>query len=272
MTNSPRDADSPSPHQSHANPPPADSTRAQASWLTVNPWVTFILPFAVFMLAGAFEPTPEKPWEMLGLTIDYSAYPAVYSIKIALTIAAIALVWPGYRQFPMRVSPLAPLVGAVGVVVWIGLCKLRLENGLLEPLGLGWIVDLGERAGFNPLAHWPDEPLMAYGFLAVRFVGLAVVVSLIEEFFLRGFVMRFVVDADWSKVPFGTLTPASIAAGTLVPVLMHPGEIVAAAVWFSLVNWLMARTRNIWDCVTAHAVSNLLLGVYVVATDEWQFL
>ena len=62
------------------------------------------------------------------------------------------------------------------------------------------------------------------------------------------------------------------AVGTLVPVLMHPGEMLAAAAWFSLITGLMALTRNIWDCVVAHATTNLLLGVYVVATGEWRFL
>jgi membrane protease YdiL (CAAX protease family) len=53
---------------------------------------------------------------------------------------------------------------------------------------------------------------------------------------------------------------------------MHPGELLAAAVWFSMVTWLMVKTRNIWDCVVAHAVTNLLLGVYVVATGQWQLM
>jgi hypothetical protein len=48
------------------------------------------------------------------------------------------------------------------------------------------------------------------------------------------------------------------------------GEIFAAAAWFSLVTWLMIRTRNIWDCVAAHAVTNFLLGVYVVTQGQWQ--
>ena len=54
--------------------------------------------------------------------------------------------------------------------------------------------------------------------------GLAVVVPVIEEFFLRGFVMRFVIDADWWKVPFGTLTPAAVAVGTLLPRADAPGR------------------------------------------------
>ena len=48
-------------------------------------------------------------------------------------------------------------------------------------------------------------------------------------------------------------------------------ELFAALVWFSLVSWLMLRTGNIWDCITAHLVTNLLLGVYVIYFGHWQF-
>jgi CAAX prenyl protease-like protein len=240
--------------------------------LAAYPWAVFVVPFAVFMLVGSLEPSAEKPFSLLGFTIDYSGYPLVYTAKIAATLVAIAAVFPGYRQFPFRVSPLALVVGVVGVVLWIGLCKLELEARLLGPLGYDQIADLGRRPGFNPLAEMADRPALAYAFLAVRLFGLALVVPLIEEFFIRGFVMRFVIDADWPKVPFGTLTPTAAAAGTQLPMLMHPAELFAAAVWFTLVTWLMFKTKNIWDCVAAHAVTNGLLGAYVLATGEWQFM
>ncbi len=254
-------------------PPPAENDPAgHGGWLARFPWAPFVVPLAVYMLGNMFEPTADKPFEFLGLVIDYGSYPLVYTAKIMLTMAAIAAVWPGYRQFPFRLTLLGPLVGAVGVVLWIGICKLDLETRLLGPLGLESILGLGQRSAFNPLERLADRPLWAYGFLAIRFWGLVAVVPLVEEFFNRAFVMRFVVDADWWKVPFGTLTPAAIAAGTLVPVLMHPSEMFAAAVWFTLVTWLMFVTRNIWDCIAAHAVTNLLLGVWVVVTGEWHFM
>jgi len=251
---------------------PASPIRPLPIWLSRNPWLTFVLPFAVFMAVGSFEPTPEKPFELFGFTIEYSAYPVVYSVKIFLTMLAMAAVWPGYRQFAFRVSPLAILVGAVGVVLWVGITKLQLESRMLTPLGLGWLVDFGTRSAFNPLAAWPDQPLLAYGFLLVRFWGLAIVVPVIEEFFLRGLVMRYVVDPDWWKVPFGTLTTSAAVVGTLVPMAMHPAELLAAAVWFTSITWLMFKTKNIWDCVAAHAVTNLLLGVWVVASGEWHLM
>jgi CAAX prenyl protease-like protein len=81
--------------------------------------------------------------------------------------------------------------------------------------------------------------------------------------------MRFVMRDRWWEVPFGDVTFAAMVAATLVPVLMHPQEIVAALVWFSAVTWLMTRTRSIWDCVLAHAVTNLLLGIYVISSGHW---
>jgi len=34
----------------------------------------------------------------------------------------------------------------------------------------------------------------------------------------------------------------------------------------------MIRTRNLWDCVVAHAVTNLLLGLYVVHSGQWHLV
>jgi CAAX prenyl protease-like protein len=103
----------------------------------------------------------------------------------------------------------------------------------------------------------------------VRFIGLVVIVPVIEEFFLRGFLMRFVQAERWWEVPFGTVNRLAVIAGTAVPMLMHPQELIAALVWFSAVTWLMTRTRSIWDCVLAHAVTNLLLGLWVISSGEW---
>lgn len=247
-----------------------------------HPWLTFLLPFVVYMAVGSFEPGRPKPPIQLPdggsrpaanenwLGLDYGQYPIVYTVKIALTVAAMAFVVPGYRRYRFRVSLLAVVVGVVGVAVWVVICHRGWERAVLAPLGLAKFLGLGERPAYDPLTELAATPAWAYTFLAIRFAGLALVVPVIEEFFLRGFLMRFVIRENWWAVPFGTLTPLAAVVGTAVPMLMHPAELIAAAVWFSLVTWLMWRTRNIWDCVAAHAVTNLLLGIYVVTQHEWQ--
>jgi CAAX prenyl protease-like protein len=232
-------------------------------------WVVFLLPFAVYTLLGALEPASEgstAAW--LGLPIPYATYPLFYLLKIALTVVAIAWVWPGYRQFPLQLSPWALLIGGVGVVVWIVLCSL--ERWFGQAFSLGWLASLGGRAAYDPFTQLADHPALAWGFLAVRFLGLAAVVPLIEESFLRGFLLRYVVAPRWWDVPFGKLTPLAVVVAVGVPVLYHPAtEMLAVAVWFGMVTWLMAKTRNFWDCVAAHALTNLLLGIYVVAFGQW---
>jgi CAAX prenyl protease-like protein len=267
---------------SAANDLPTVPFEPASPLLAGRPWLTFLLPFAVYMVIGSFEPAPPKPAIVLAdgtsrpainqnwFGLEYHQYPIVYTVKIALTIGAMLFVLPGYRQFPFRVSLLAIAVGIVGVVLWIAICHLHLERKLLTPLGLDKLLGLGDRPAFNPLAELAATPTWAYTFLGIRFFGLALVVPIIEEFFLRGFLMRFVVRDTWWTVPFGTLTTAAAVMGTAVPMLMHPGELLAAFVWFSLVTWLMVRTKNIWDCVGAHAVTNLLLGIYVVTQHQWQ--
>ncbi len=235
-----------------------------------QPWLPFILPLAVYMLAGSLEPTPTEPGgAALGLNIPYSYYPAMYTAKLVLTLAAVAAVLPAYTQFTWRVTWLGLLVGAVGAVVWVGLCKMQLEERLLVPLGLGNILGLGERSAFNPFEQYAGRPAAVWSYLAVRMLGLAVVVPVVEEFFLRAFVMRYAMARNWWRVPFGEVDATAVVVGTVVPMLMHPAELFAAAVWFSMVTWLMVRTRSIGDCIAAHAVTNFLLGVYVVISGDW---
>jgi len=274
----------PVPPNSAANPQSAipNPQSPPNSPLPHRPWLTFLFPFLVYMILGSFEPGPPKPPIQLPnggarpavnnnwFGLEYRHYPIVYTVKIALTIAAMLYVLPGYRQFPFRISLLAIAVGVIGVVLWIWLCHLKLERAALAPLGLDKLLGLGDRPAFNPLEVLKDTPAWAYTFLVIRFIGLALVVPIIEEFFLRGFIMRFAVREDWWEVPFGQVTPLAATLGTAVPMLMHPGELVAAFVWFSLVTWLMTRTKNIWDCVAAHAVTNFLLGLYVVNFHQWQ--
>jgi len=274
------------------SPAPRPQPRGRKALLARHRWITFLLPLAVYMLINSLEPLPDqapgggkidpsaaqksiddqeerKSWWP---SVPYEYYPIIYTAKIILTLTAIIFVLPGYREFPLRVSAVAVAVGVAGIVVWVGLCRLDLEQRLLAPLGLGRIVDLGTRSGFNPLEQLRHNPAWAWGFLAIRFAGLVIVVPVIEEFFLRGFLMRFVVDPKWWEVPMGKATTWAVVLATLVPMLMHPAELLAAAAWFSMITWMYVKTRNVWDCVAAHAVTNLLLGIYVVVRDQWQLM
>jgi CAAX prenyl protease-like protein len=268
------------PSAGETTPPVSSTPTPPAATLGPQWWFPYVLPFVVYMLVGTLEPAPpldplltegveheQTLQEVLG--IQYEDYPTIYTVKIGLTVLCMLIMLPAYRKFPFHVSRLAIVVGVVGVVLWIFICWLHLEPKILGPVGLVKVESLGERPAFDPFKQLAAQPGWMYGFLAIRFLGLALIVPIIEEFFLRGWLMRYIIHPDWWKIPFGTVNGLAVIAGTGVPMLMHPGELLAAAVWFSMVTWLMIRTKNIWDCVAAHAVTNLLLGIFVVTSGWW---
>lgn len=221
-------------------------------------WVPYVLPLAVYLLTGWFT----------GWWLDQRAYPLACTVQLAATLCAMLVVAPGYLAVPWRVTSLAVVAGIVGGVLWIAICRSGLEARLLTAIGRADWVSHVARPAFDPLTALGDSPWGLAAFLAVRFAGLVLVVPLIEEFFLRGFLMRFFVRAEWWTIPLGEVTRTMALVATLYGVLSHP-EWIAAAVWFTLITLLYARTRSIWDCVVAHAITNGLLGIYIVIWQDW---
>ena len=169
-----------------------------------------------------------------------------------------------FEHFPFRLSWLsAVLVGAVGVVLWVGLCQLQLEPRLLQAIGID-----SSRPEFNP--YTIDNVTIRVLFLTLRFVLLALIVPIVEELFLRGWLVRWIENPSWENVSLTGLSMKALLTASIYGVLTHPAEAIAAFLWFGMVSWLMNRTGNLWDCVVAHAVTNLLLGIYILKFEQWQ--
>jgi CAAX prenyl protease-like protein len=226
-----------------------------------RPWHVCVVPFAVFLAAGILEPVPSGGGLAGSLGIPYAAYPAVYALRLVATIAALAWCRRPLVAWLGRPTWWPPLLGLVLVVPWVALADLQRQAG--------WATLLGERSAFDPFTAFGADPTTAWGFLALRFLGLVVVVPIVEELFLRGFVMRYVVNEEFWRVPFGLLVPASAAACAGYAALTHPAEAVAAVGWFAVVSGIAAATRKPIDAILAHAATNLALGLFVVTTGAW---
>lgn len=219
-------------------------------------WLPFVLPFAAFMVATQIE----------SIGPLRAHYPWAYTAKVVLVSALCLFFIPKWPKFSSRGLLSAVAFGVVGVVLWVGLVQLGIEDWLRNNVPVfGQIVQ--QRIGYNPFDAIPS-PVGRTIFLAVRFFGLALLVPLIEELFWRGFLIRFLISEKFSEVPIGACTPFSFAVVTLFFALVHP-EILAAVVWGAGINLLWAWSKNLWACVIAHAVTNLLLGLYVVRSGEW---
>jgi CAAX prenyl protease-like protein len=213
----------------------------------------YVLPFALFIAGTALEGLEAvKPW-----------YSLAYLCKISLVLGALLGGRSYYPSWNTQGLLWGLLAGLIGGVLWIILCTWNVES-LIVPYLPGW-AQPGPRTGGNPLI----DPWLGGLFVAVRLLGLVIVVPWMEEVFWRGFLNRFLIHENWQTVPLGKFTPMSFAVVTLLFVAVHP-EWTAALVWGIGINLVLMWTRNIWACVATHAGSNAVLGFYILTYEQWQ--
>jgi len=108
-------------------------------------------------------------------------------------------------------------------------------------------------------------------FLVFRVLSSVVNVPVLEEFFWRGWLMRWLISTDFRKVPMGAYTAQSFWFVAVLFAVEHGSYWDVGVIAGILYNWWMIRTRSLSDCVLAHAVTNACLAWYVVARDQWQY-
>ena len=240
---------------------PADST-----WPFLGPLVALL---AVPAVVGWFfsEPSEIADGQTPVGPFDWRAFLSAFAQVIVVGI----LLWR-YRQhylgiFPLKFSPWSFVWGVIGVVLWVVLCEPQWESQLLSLLGIGGL--LPERPAVNPFDSF--SPQTVGWFLLLRFMVLAVIVPIAEELFVRGWLVRFLeAQENWDVQSLASVGWKAQLGVLAYAVLTHPQEAIAAIVWFSLVNWWMKRTGNLWDCVLVHAVTNGLLGAWILYSGQWR--
>jgi CAAX prenyl protease-like protein len=125
--------------------------------------------------------------------------------------------------------------------------------------------------GFNPEV-FSGQPAAYWTTLAFRFLRLVVVVPLVEELFWRGFLLRYFINEKFHAVPIGAFSWLSFAAVTAGFGFSHSRpDWIVALITGALYNYVAYRTKSLASCVLVHAVTNLLLGVWIMTTRQWGF-
>lgn len=249
--------------------------------------IAWIAPLALYLIFGLVEPwfhspTVPEPSRVVSVQeleqtpapstspgFGNGGYAIFTTVKLLIVGGCVIFFLPHYlRTFHWHVDRWAVVVGLVGAMIWIGLCGLSLEAKIATALGFD-VAWLSGRSHFDPFQEF-SSPLSKTLFLLSRLGLLVVVVPIAEEAFVRGFLMRFVQSENWQAVRLTQIGWRGLVCGTLYGVLAHPQEAVAAAVWFSLISALMVGTGKFWNCVGAHAVTNCVLGAYILAAGQWQ--
>jgi CAAX prenyl protease-like protein len=218
------------------------------------------LPFAVFMgfigLDEFIRFLAAQGFFTLQATTLYYLYP----VK-ALTVGALLYLFKDqYNELRLKDLGDLPLTMAtcgVGLLVFVLWIKMDWAFGAV-----------GVPQGFNP-ALFPGSNLPII-MTAFRIAGAVLVVPLMEELFWRSFMIRYIIDKDFDTVKIGTFTWGSFLVTVVLFGLEHT-YILAGIMAGIAYNLLLYRTRSLAQCVLAHAVTNLALAIYVIATGTWQF-
>lgn len=215
----------------------------------------YVAPFVVYLLGTAVA--SEVP--------DF--YPAAYA-AVVLAVGVTAWLLLRKRQAVVvhwQVAD-AVVIGVLGILIWIGLSELALEQRLAGYLP-SWLQPQA-RTGYDPFAELASA-WAVWGFIAIRMLGLAILVPLAEELFWRGFLLRWLISPEWEEVPVGKYTAQSCLVVILLFTVAHP-EWFAAALYCLLMNGFLYWKKDLWKCMVAHGVSNFVLGAYVLATGTWE--
>jgi CAAX prenyl protease-like protein len=211
-----------------------------------------ILPIAVFIALLALHAGVRKVDNGIWSPPEFWIYPAQTIICAALLICFRS----EYELERPRRLAFAAGVGVVVFVLWI---SPRIFFGA-APRSIGFNPDLLTKASL----YWPE--------LVLRFVRLVLVVPFVEEIFWRGFLLRFLVNENFNRVSFGSFSWFSFTIVTLGFALSHSlADWIAALVGGAFYNAVAYRTKSLSSCIFAHALTNLLLGVWIMQTKQWGF-
>jgi CAAX prenyl protease-like protein len=123
---------------------------------------------------------------------------------------------------------------------------------------------------WNPLVQFGQDSALAWLFAVTRILGSALVVPPLEEAFYRSFLYRYIANPHFESVPFNRFLPLPFFATALVFGLSH-NEWISGILCGMAYQWLVIRKNRLGDAMTAHAITNFLLGVWVVWRGAWNF-
>jgi CAAX prenyl protease-like protein len=198
----------------------------------------------------------------VALTVAQGKFGAesAYWFYLAKTIVGVWLILemrPFVAEMRWTFSWEAGLVGILVFGIWAGLDS--------------FYPHLSQAKSFwNPHSQFGENSALAWLFIAVRILGSTIIVPPLEEVFYRSFLYRYIAEKNFLSVPLEKFLPVPFIATALVFGFAH-NEWLAGIFCGAAYQWLVIRKGRLGDAMTAHAITNFLLGAWVVWRGAWNF-
>ena len=221
-----------------------------------SPGFPYIAPFVIFLALIGLN----HLWPMAALTDEI--------VRLAVMLAVLFLVArPLLRfkaqDFRVRSWGLSVLVGVAIFVLWIA------PDLLFPQYRSFFLFDnsvVGSARSSLSEAARHDVPV-----LFLRTLRAVAIVPIVEELFWRGWLMRWVINNDFEKVPLGAYSALSFWAVALLFAGEHGPYWDVGLMAGIIFNWWMIRRKSLGDLILAHAVANACLSGYVIAAGKWEY-
>jgi CAAX prenyl protease-like protein len=165
---------------------------------------------------------------------------------------------PFVEEMRWKISWEAVVVGVGVFAIWVGLDGLYPRFSELD-------------AGWNPNKQFGEGSALAWLYVAVRIGGSSIVVPPLEEVLYRSYLYRVLVKTDFLAMPLNRFHVLSFVVTSSIFGLMHPDRWLAGILCGLAYQGLVVRKNRLGDAMTAHAITNCLLGLWVVWKGAWSF-
>ncbi len=211
----------------------------------------YVAPFALFLIFLAIS-------SKVSLESNWGAPLRVLSLAVVCLVC-----WP--RELPVRPNrPITSvLIGALVFLLWIA-PDLMVPGYRTNPLFSNSVVGHVHSSLQSAALHSPS-------ILAWRTLRAVIIVPIVEELFWRAWLMRWLIDTNFKRVPLGTYAPFSFWMTAILFASEHGPYWDVGLLTGVIYNWWMIRSKSVSNCILMHAVTNGILSAYVIATAQWQY-
>jgi exosortase E/protease (VPEID-CTERM system) len=208
----------------------------------LTPEGAFLLPLLVLIATGLVT-------GLFSTDFDY-----LYALKVATPLIPLWLFRSYYVGLRSSWSWTPVLLGFAVFVLWVA----------LEPPASP------EDAAIIPSALAEMPTALAAFWLLARVLGSVVVVPVAEELAFRGYLLRRLIDADFTAVSPKHFTVISFLVSSVAFGALH-GRWLAGILAGMIYAAAQYRRGVISDAIVAHMVTNAMLAAYVMIFGHWAF-
>lgn len=128
------------------------------------------------------------------------------------------------------------------------------------------VIESGEHAGRHIYDPRVTGPITFW----MHMFGTTVIIAIIEEFFFRGFLYRWMQGSPFFRMDAGRLHWPLLLVISVFFGIEH-FEWMAGIICGIAFGLLYIKTRDVWAAIIAHGTTNFILGLYVVNCNAYQF-